>query len=54
MITASILKARGYKNVVDVIGGWRAVEESSIPKTDFVCPTTIPQDTIDNAMTAVY
>lgn len=54
MITASILKARGYSNVVDVIGGWRAVEASDIPKTDFVCPTTIPQDTIDNALAAVY
>lgn len=54
MIMASILKARGFQNVVDVYGGWRAVEESQVAKTDFVCPTTIPQEVIDDAMSAVY
>lgn len=53
MIAASILKARGFKNVVDIIGGWREVEISEIPKTDWACPTTIPQDVIDQAMAAV-
>jgi hydroxyacylglutathione hydrolase len=53
MITASILKARGFRNVVDILGGWREIEASDIPKTNFVCPTTIPQDVIDEAMASV-
>lgn len=53
MIMASILKARGFQNVIDIYGGWREVEISQVPKTDFVCPTTIPQDVIDEALAAV-
>jgi hydroxyacylglutathione hydrolase len=53
MIMASILKARGFRNVIDVYGGWRAVEASQVPKTEFVCPTTIPQEVIDEALDAV-
>lgn len=40
-------------DVIDVHGGWREVEISQVPKTDFVCPTTIPQDVIDEALAAV-
>lgn len=53
MIMASILKARGFRDVIDISGGWRAVEESQVPKTEFVCPTTIPQEVIDEALDAV-
>jgi rhodanese-related sulfurtransferase len=41
MIAASILKARGWDNLVDVIGGFGAITKTSIPKTDYVCPSTI-------------
>ncbi len=41
MIAASILKARGWDNLVDVIGGFGAIAKTSIPKTDYVCPSTI-------------
>lgn len=53
MITASILKARGFENITDIKGGWRAIEEADIPKTDYVCPTTIDQEVIDAANAAV-
>lgn len=53
MITASILKARGFDKVVDVSGGWKALEATDLPKTDYVCPTTLPQEMIDEAVEAV-
>ncbi|HKK89155.1 MAG TPA: MBL fold metallo-hydrolase [Saprospiraceae bacterium] len=53
MITASILQSRGFRNLVDIAGGWRALEESDTPKTDYVCPTTMDQETVDRAVEAV-
>lgn len=53
MITASILKARGFENIIDIKGGWRAIEESDIPISDYVCPTTIEQEVLDEAIAAV-
>jgi hydroxyacylglutathione hydrolase len=53
MITTSILKARGYHNVIDVIGGWRAIEVADIQLSDYVCPTTVPQEVVDEAIAAV-
>ena len=41
MIAASILKLRGYHDIVNVIGGFAKIKESSIPKSEFVCPTTL-------------
>ena len=41
MIASSILKSRGYHNLINVEGGFKAVKETSIPKSDFVCPTTL-------------
>lgn len=41
MIFASILKARGYDNLVDVKGGFKAIKESGkFDLSDYVCPTT--------------
>jgi hydroxyacylglutathione hydrolase len=37
MIAASILKARGIHNFKEVEGGFKAISESNIPTTDFVC-----------------
>ena len=53
LIMASILKARGYHNLVDVIGGWRAIEVSGAPLSDYACPSTLSQETIDEAINAV-
>jgi glyoxylase-like metal-dependent hydrolase (beta-lactamase superfamily II)/rhodanese-related sulfurtransferase len=42
MIAASILKARGYENLVDVNGGFNAIRETGkVPMTDYVCPSTL-------------
>jgi glyoxylase-like metal-dependent hydrolase (beta-lactamase superfamily II)/rhodanese-related sulfurtransferase len=42
MIAASILKQRGFDNVVDVEGGFEEIlEENEIPTTNYVCPTTL-------------
>lgn len=40
VIAISILKSRGIHNVVDILGGFKAIEETDLPLTDFVCPTT--------------
>jgi glyoxylase-like metal-dependent hydrolase (beta-lactamase superfamily II)/rhodanese-related sulfurtransferase len=53
MIAASILRARGFRNLVDVQKGWRAIETSSLPTTDYACPSTLTQETIDAAVAAV-
>ncbi len=41
MITASILKARGYHNLVNVLGGFEAIKQTGIKTTNFVCPSTL-------------
>ena len=40
-VAASILKARGYENLVNVQGLFTDIENSKIPTSDFVCPTTL-------------
>ena len=41
MIAASILKQRGWNNFVDVIGGFAEIKNTSLLKSDYVCPTTL-------------
>ena len=41
VIAASILKARGYHNVIDVAGGYKAIKETNVSRTAMVCPSTI-------------
>jgi hypothetical protein len=41
MIAASILLARGYRNFSEIEGGFKAIAETSLPKTDFVCQSKI-------------
>jgi len=41
MIAASILKARGFDNIVNVEGGFKAIAETNVPKTAYVCPSTL-------------
>lgn len=41
MIAASILKARGYHNVINVLGGFSAIKETGIKTTNYVCPSTL-------------
>ena len=44
VIAASILKARGFHNVVDVAGGYAAIKNTSIERTEAVCPSTLKQN----------
>ena len=37
MIACSILKSRGFDNIVDIAGGFAQIALTDIPKTDFVC-----------------
>ncbi|HTL10154.1 MAG TPA: rhodanese-like domain-containing protein, partial [Chitinophagaceae bacterium] len=42
MIFNTVLKARGFHNLVDIAGGFKAIKETGkVPVTDFVCPTTL-------------
>lgn len=41
MIAASILKARGFDNMVNVLGGFNEICDTDIPMSDAVCPTTV-------------
>lgn len=41
MIAASILKQRGWDDFVDVSGGFKEMAETDIPKSEYVCPTTM-------------
>lgn len=41
MTTASILKSRGYHNFKEVEGGFKAIAETDVSRTDFVCPTKL-------------
>lgn len=42
MMAASILKSRGYDNVIDVAGGFAAIQKTGrIKTTDYVCPSTL-------------
>jgi rhodanese-related sulfurtransferase len=41
VIAASILKSRGIHNLIDVSGGFKAIAETTLPKTDYVCPSTL-------------
>ncbi len=37
MITQSILRKNGFKNLVDIRGGFEEIKNSSLPVTEFVC-----------------
>jgi hydroxyacylglutathione hydrolase len=41
MIAASILQARGYRNFTEIEGGFKAIAEAGVPKTDFVCQSKV-------------
>ena len=41
MIAVSILKARGYHNAINVLGGFDAIKKTGIKTTNYVCPSTL-------------
>ncbi|MCI2228725.1 MBL fold metallo-hydrolase [Polaribacter sp. MSW13] len=41
VIASSILKARGFHNVIDVAGGYDEIKKTNIKRTATVCPSTL-------------
>ncbi|MDK2773003.1 MAG: MBL fold metallo-hydrolase [Flavobacterium sp.] len=41
VIWASIMKARGYHNMINVEKGMSGIRETSVPLTNYVCPSTL-------------
>lgn len=41
MIAASILQARGYRSFTDIEGGFGAIAQTDVPKTDYVCQSRV-------------
>ena len=41
VIAISILKARGFDNLVDIAGGFGAIKKTDLRTTDFVCPSKL-------------
>ncbi len=41
VIASSILKARGYHNLIDIKGGFHAIKNAGFIVTDYVCPSTL-------------
>ncbi len=41
VIAASILKARGFFNLINIEGGFEELKKTGVQMSDFVCPTTI-------------
>lgn len=49
MTFISILRARGYENLIDVAGGFKAIRESGLVETtEYVCPTTNRTKQLEN------
>ena len=50
MTATSILKSRGFENLIDIAGGFDAIAKTDAPKTDYVCPTTLTSEQIEEVM----
>jgi hydroxyacylglutathione hydrolase len=44
MTASSILKARGYHNIVNIDGGFAALKNTCLAKTAYVCPSTLQKN----------
>lgn len=53
MITASILQARGYRNIVNIKEGFVGIEKTKIRLTDYACPSSLSQAVLDKAVASV-
>ena len=41
MIAASILQARGFRNIIEIDGGFNAIAQTEIAKTNFLCQSKV-------------
>lgn len=39
MITCSILRSRGWRNVIDIAGGYKDMHQTSLPRISLACPS---------------
>jgi hydroxyacylglutathione hydrolase len=53
VIAASILRARGFEHLVNIREGWKALKETELSKSDYLCPSKMSQEVIDEALEAV-
>ncbi|MEE9437759.1 MAG: MBL fold metallo-hydrolase [Saprospiraceae bacterium] len=54
MIASSILQARGFRNIIDVQEGFKGIEENGkIELTNYMCPSGMTQEFIDEAIASV-
>lgn len=53
LIAASILRARGFEHLINIREGWSGLKETELSKTDYLCPSKMSQEVIDDALAAV-
>lgn len=53
VIFASILQARGFNKLINIEKGWAAIEKSNLVLSNYACPSTLSQETVDAAIEAV-
>ena len=41
IIANSILKSKGFHNIIDVEGGFSSIKEYNIKITDYICPSEL-------------
>jgi hypothetical protein len=41
MSTIAILKNHGFNNLINVNGGFDEIKLTDVPKTEYVCPSTL-------------
>jgi hydroxyacylglutathione hydrolase len=41
VIAISLLMQNGYTNLIDIAGGYGAIKNTNLPKTDYICPSTL-------------
>jgi hydroxyacylglutathione hydrolase len=54
MIAASILKRNGYDKLIDVAGGYGAIQKTNAKTTEFVCPSTLKKKTWKDSFMSLF
>lgn len=54
MIAASILKRNGYDKLIDVAGGYGAIQKTDAKTTEFVCPSTLKKKTWKESLLGLF
>ncbi|MES2515042.1 MAG: MBL fold metallo-hydrolase [Bacteroidota bacterium] len=54
MIAASLLKRLGYEKLIDVAGGYGAIQKTDAKTTEFVCSSTQPKKTWKDSLFSIF